>query len=119
VFLRLADLLVGLSGVTDLGMGLSVGSAARSCLVSTRLAQESGCDDAEVRDVFYTSLLMHVGCTAYSHELSQLVGDELSMKRAGIDTNFENPREVITGFIPGWSVRRPRGSASARWPMAC
>lgn len=109
MFLRLADLLVGLSGVTDLGMGLSVGSAARSCLVSTRLAQESGCSDAQVRDVFYTSLLMHVGCTAYSHEVSQLVGDELSIKRAGVYTNFDDFRDVLTEFLPRLAREAPRG----------
>jgi hypothetical protein len=97
VFLRLADLLVGLSGITDLGMGMSVGDAARSCLVSTRLAEQSGCADDEVRAVFYTSLLMHVGCTAYSHEVSRLVADEQSVKRAGVFTNYDSPLDVLTG----------------------
>lgn len=109
VFLRLADLLVGLSGVTDLGMGMEVGEAARSCLVSTRLARESGCSEDEVRDVFYTSLLMHVGCTAYSHEVSQLVGDEQSVKRAGVFSNPDSPLDMVTGFLPRITREAPSG----------
>jgi HD-GYP domain-containing protein (c-di-GMP phosphodiesterase class II) len=109
VFLRLADLLVGLSGVTDLGMGLEVGDAARACLVSTRLAQESGCSDEAVRDVFYTSLLMHVGCTAYSHEVSQYVGDEQSVKRAGVFSNPDSPVDLLTGFLPRITREAPPG----------
>ena len=109
MFLRLADLLVGLSGVTDLGMGVGVGEAARSSVVATRLAQECGATDDEVRDVFYTSLLMHVGCTAYSHEVSQLMADEQSVKRAGLFTNFDDPRDVLTGFLPRITREAPAG----------
>jgi HD-GYP domain-containing protein (c-di-GMP phosphodiesterase class II) len=109
VFVRLADLLVGLSGVTDLGMGMEIGEAARSCLVSTRLARGSGCSEDEVRDVFYTSLLMHVGCTAYSHEVSQLVGDEQSVKRAGVFSNPDSPLDLVTGFLPRITREAPHG----------
>jgi len=109
VFLRLADLLIGLSGVTDLGMGLPVGEAARASLVATRLAQESGCSDDEVRDVLYTTLLMHVGCTAYSHEVSQFMADEQSVKRASVYSNPDSPIDMLTGFLPRITREAPPG----------
>ena len=40
----------------------------RSCLVGTALARQQGLEEAEVADCFYTSLLMHLGCSTLSHE---------------------------------------------------
>ena len=61
---RLADLLVALSGVADLGMGMPVGSSARAAVLAVALARGSGCPEPEVAAVFYASLLQHIGCTA-------------------------------------------------------
>ena len=36
----------------------------RSCLTATALARQHGLDEDEVRNTFYTPLLMHVGCRA-------------------------------------------------------
>jgi hypothetical protein len=74
--IRVAELLVGLSSVADLGMGQPVGSAARSCLVAVWLSRASGCHEDVVADVLYAALLQHVGCTAYSHEASLLFAME-------------------------------------------
>ena len=98
--IRLAELLLGLTGVADLGMGQPVGAAARTCQVSVGTARALGCDDHTTSDVFYAALLQHVGCTAYSHEASLLFGDELSIKRASLRTNFERPREVLLDYQP-------------------
>ena len=54
---RLAQLLVGLSAVGDLGMGQPVGDAARTCLLAVSLARAVGGDDGLVADVLYTALL--------------------------------------------------------------
>jgi hypothetical protein len=98
--LRLADLLGGLSIVADLGFGLPPEEAMRSCLIGTALAREIGAADDDVADTFYTSLLVHVGCTAFSHETAAIFGDELQTTRAVARTNFANPRDVLTTFIP-------------------
>jgi hypothetical protein len=98
--LRLADLLGGLSIVADLGFGLPSETAMRSCLIGTALARELGVAEKDVADTFYTSLLLHVGCTAFSHEAAAAMGDELTVNTAVAKTNFADPREVLNTFIP-------------------
>ena len=98
--MRLADLLSGLSIVADLGFGLPSGEAMRSCLIGTALAREIGASDQEVADTFYASLLVHVGCTGFSHETAAVFGDELRNTRAVARTNFADPKEVLMQFVP-------------------
>lgn len=106
---RLADLLVGLSAVTDLGMGMPMGEAARTCLLACWLADEVHMPEPEVRSVFYTSLLLHVGCTAYSHEAARHFADELVVKRASLVTNFNKPSDVLFRYLPSITRGAPDG----------
>ena len=80
--LRLADLLTGLSIVADLGYDLPVETAMRAALVGTDLARRMGLSEPEAADVFYVSLMLHVGCLAYSHETAELFGDDAAVHRA-------------------------------------
>ena len=98
--LRLADLLGGLSVVADLGFGLPPEEAMRSCLIGTALARELGVPEHEVQKTFYASLLVHVGCTGYSHETAAVFGDELQNTRAVAKTNFADPKDVLARFVP-------------------
>jgi putative nucleotidyltransferase with HDIG domain len=105
--LRLAELLVGLSLVADVGMGLEPGESARACLIASRLADELGVD--EPSDVYYTTLLQHAGCTAYAHEAAGFYGgDEIAAKAAAVRTNFSRPSEIFGSYLmrlaPGASV---------------
>ena len=97
--LALADVLIGLSLVADLGMGLDPGEAARACLLAMRLADEVGAPDPA--DVFYTTLLQHLGCTAYAREAAaQLGGDEIAVKAAAMRTDFTHPPAVLRDYLP-------------------
>ncbi|MCA1832175.1 MAG: HD domain-containing phosphohydrolase [Actinomycetota bacterium] len=107
--LRLADLLVGLSAVTDLGMGQPIGSAARACLLAVRLAEIAGLSDVEARDVYYTSLLQHIGCTAFSHESARFFADEQSVKQATQVTDFNDPKDIFLGYVPTITKAAPPG----------
>jgi putative nucleotidyltransferase with HDIG domain len=108
--LRLAELLVGLSLVADVGMGLEPGESARACLIAGRLADALGVPDPSA--VYYTTLLQHVGCTAYAHEAAALLGgDEIAVKRAAVRTDFDRPREVLTSYLPALA---PDASVLAR-----
>jgi HD-GYP domain-containing protein (c-di-GMP phosphodiesterase class II) len=93
--LRLADLLAALSVATDLGMGQEPEKAVRGCLVATDLARAMGLADAEVRDVFYTTLLQHVGCTAPAHETVYLLGDDLAVTPQAERTDVASRRETL------------------------
>jgi HD-GYP domain-containing protein (c-di-GMP phosphodiesterase class II) len=107
--IRLAELLVAFSAVADLGMGLPVGEAARTAFVAVELARRSGCSELEVSEVFYAALLQHIGCTAYSHEVSALFADETSIKRASLATDFTRPREILFDYLPRITRESPPG----------
>jgi HD-GYP domain-containing protein (c-di-GMP phosphodiesterase class II) len=107
---RVTDLLLGLSTVSDLGMGQPVGSAARACVIAVALARRAGCDERTVSDVFFVALLQHVGCTAYAHEASLLFADDLSIKRASLATDFSRPRDVLLGYLPTVVREAPAGT---------
>jgi HD-GYP domain-containing protein (c-di-GMP phosphodiesterase class II) len=53
-----------------------------------------------VAAVFYAALLQHIGCTAYSHEVSALFADEFSIKLSALTTDFTRPHEVALGYLP-------------------
>jgi HD-GYP domain-containing protein (c-di-GMP phosphodiesterase class II) len=114
--LRVADLLAGLSVASDLGMGLHPEEAMRATLTATGLARRMGLDEYEVGHVLYTTLLLHVGCTAYAHEAAAAFGDEIAVNAASTRTNFLDPRDVLTTFIPAVTSdrdRRERARATA------
>lgn len=98
---RLLGLLGGLSVATDLGTGAPLEESLKRALVATRLARAVGCDDDAVSDVIYTSLLQHLGCTAYSHESAELWGDDVAVTRLAFLTDFDAPVDVLRRWVPG------------------
>ena len=94
--LRLSDLLAALSVATDLGMGQPPEKAVRSCLLATGLGRALGLPDEEVRDVYFASLMRHLGCTATASLEARLFGgDELASRRASEPADFGNRREML------------------------
>jgi hypothetical protein len=98
--LRLADLLSGLSIVSDLGYGLPIETALRSCLIGTAVARGMDLPEREVADVFYVSLLFHVGCVAYAQETFELFGDDQAVRRAAVETDLTDVRDILATLIP-------------------
>lgn len=90
-------------------MGLPVGSAGRTAWVAVELARRCGCPEPVVAEVFYAALLQHIGCTAYSHEVTALFADEYSIKRASLATDFTRQREVMFGYLPRITREAPPG----------
>ena len=132
--LGLAEVLIGLSLVADLGTGLDPGEAARACLLAMRLADEVGAPDRT--DVFYTTLLQHLGCTAYAREAAaRLGGDEIrrggwasaTASRAALRKSSSNPTAAAARMARvattsrsalAWrrSARSPRSSTASAVP---
>src|SRR5438105_4320500 len=97
--LCLAELLAGMSVVADIGMGLEPGEAARASLVAVELARAVGAPDPS--DVYYTTLLQHIGCTGYAHEAAAMLGgDEIAVKRAALRTDFTDVGDILRGYLP-------------------
>jgi len=97
---RLADLLAGLSLVSDMGLGLPPENAMRSCLVGTALARALNLGETEVAEVFYISLLQHIGCTGYAHETYLVWIDDIAANRAARRTNFADPMDLFKSYLP-------------------
>jgi HD-GYP domain-containing protein (c-di-GMP phosphodiesterase class II) len=95
--LRLADLLGALSLTTDLAMGSPPEKAIRACVVATEAARHLGVAETEVADVYYTTLLKHLGCTATAHEETIFFGpDEHAIRRVAEPADFARTREMLT-----------------------
>jgi len=100
VQLRLADPLIGLSAIGDLGRGLPTGQAGRTCFIACRLAAGLGADDTTLRDVFYTALLQHIGCVAHAHDTLPLDGGRnIEVNAAADRTDFSRPADVFRTFL--------------------
>ncbi len=77
---RLAELLAALSLGIDLGFGQPMEHVLRQCLIALRLAERRGLDDEARRAVYFTALLINVGCHSDAHEQAKWFGDDLSLK---------------------------------------
>lgn len=108
---RLAELLAALSVATDLGMGQQPEKAVRACLIATQLARAMDLPDRDAQDVYYCTLLQHLGCTAPAHEMTFLFGDDRSVLVRAESTDERNAREALAVVAlagKGTGVRRPR-----------
>jgi HD-GYP domain-containing protein (c-di-GMP phosphodiesterase class II) len=94
---RLASLLAGLSLVTDLARGHSPEEAIRACAVGTALGRSMSLGEHELRDVYFTTLLRFVSCTATSHEYAHaLGGDDVAVRRMADMLDTTDPREAAS-----------------------
>jgi response regulator RpfG family c-di-GMP phosphodiesterase len=78
--LRLAELVAALSLGIDLGFGQPMEHVLRQCLIALRLAEQVGLDEQSRADVYYTALLINVGCHSDAHEQAKWFGDDIVMK---------------------------------------
>ena len=76
--LRQAELIAALSLATDLGTGQPLNHALRTCVIATHFGAELGLDEAELRTVYYVSLLRGAGCVADSDRVAARFGDEIA-----------------------------------------
>ena len=74
---RLAELVAALSLGVDLGFGQPMEHVLRQCLIALRLA---GLAELDRVAVYYTALLVNVGCHADAHEQAKWFGDDITLK---------------------------------------
>jgi hypothetical protein len=92
--IRLAELLAALSLATDLAMAFPPEMALRTCLLGVQVGRELGLQEQQLGEVFYVTLLRHVGGTAFSHEEGALVGDDNGIRRDFTGIDRSQPAEV-------------------------
>ncbi len=82
---RLAELVAALSLGIDLGFGQPMEHVLRQCLIALRLAERLGLDEDQRAVVYYTALLVNVGCHADAHEQAKWFGDDIALKSIKYD----------------------------------
>jgi putative nucleotidyltransferase with HDIG domain len=80
----MSAVLTGLSAALDITEGHPRGHAARTCLISMRLADALRLSPDESSDLFYAALLKDAGCSSNAARVFQMFGgpDEHATKRA-------------------------------------
>ncbi|KUI48642.1 LuxR family transcriptional regulator [Mycobacterium sp. GA-1199] len=77
-----AEVLAALSVAVDLGLGQPAEHMLRSALIAIRLADRLNLT-AQQRDcIYYTTLIMWIGCHADSHEYARWFGDDIAVRRS-------------------------------------
>jgi len=77
---RLAELVAALSLGVDLGFGQPMEHVLRQSMISLRLAEILGLGEEERSVVYYTALLVNVGCHSDAHEQAKWFGDDIALK---------------------------------------
>jgi HD-GYP domain-containing protein (c-di-GMP phosphodiesterase class II) len=77
---RMAELLAALSLGIDLGFGQPMEHVLRQCLIALRMCELVGLGDEERVAVYYSALLVNVGCHADAYEQAYWCGDDIALK---------------------------------------
>src|SRR5256886_8671176 len=89
---RLAELVAALSLGVDLGFGQPMEHVLRQCQISLRLAELRGMSEEDRLVVYYTALLVNVGCHTDAHEQAKWFGDDITLKSIKYDHEFRTVR---------------------------
>src|SRR5581483_11431972 len=112
----LVEVVAAFSLATDLGLGQPMEHGLRSCLIATHLADRLGFDEPACTCIYWVTLLAMVGCTADSHEMSELFGDDIALRKGIYDvgpSQFAVPRYFLAqAGADGGPVRRAQVRAS-------
>ena len=102
-----AELLAALSVAIDLGLGQPAEHMLRSALIATRLADRLGLTREQRDSLFYTTLIMWIGCHADSHEYARWFGDDIAVRRSSYLVDWSGlpyQRFLLTNIGRGESV---------------
>jgi HD-GYP domain-containing protein (c-di-GMP phosphodiesterase class II) len=95
VAVRLSELVAALSLGVDLGFGQPMEHVLRQCLIALRLAECASLDETERSVVYYTALLVNVGCHSDAHEQAKWFGDDIAMK----STKYDHELGSLSGAL--------------------
>src|SRR5438132_6937217 len=95
---RLAELVAALSLGIDLGFGQPMEHVLRQCLIALRLAEEVGLGEEQRAVVYYSALLINVGCHSDAHEQAKWFGDDIALKSIKYDHEPRSLRMATTGM---------------------
>jgi hypothetical protein len=96
----LAELVATVSLGTDLGLGQPMEHVIRQTLISLRLADKLGLDEADRTVVYYAGLLAWVGCHSDAYEQAKWFGDDIALKRDSYRHDEGKAKDMLL-----WSAR--------------
>lgn len=79
---RRAEVLAALSVAIDLGLGQPAEHMLRSAIIASRLARTLGLTPEQRATVYYSTLVMWIGCHADSQEYARWFGDDIGVRSA-------------------------------------
>jgi HD-GYP domain-containing protein (c-di-GMP phosphodiesterase class II) len=95
---RLAELVAALSLGIDLGFGQPMEHVLRQCLIALALAERLELDDDTRAAVYYTALLVNVGCHSDAHEQAKWFGDDIELKSGKYDHEVGSLRAAASAL---------------------
>ena len=106
--LRLAELVAALSLGIDLGFGQPMEHVIRQCLIALRLAERARARTTETRAiVYYTGLLVNVGCHTDAHEQAKWFGDDIALKAEQVRPRADERASEDVGPAPAGGGQPP------------
>ena len=70
----------------------------RQCLIALRIAERIGLDEDARATVYYTALLINVGCHTDAHEQAKWFGDDIALKSDKYDHELRSLRAAAAGI---------------------
>src|SRR5271155_5084252 len=70
----------------------------RQCLIALRLAGHAGLGERDRIAVYYTALLVNVGCHSDAHEQAKWFGDDIELKSGKYDHELRSLRGAAAGM---------------------
>lgn len=113
---RVVDLLGALSLAADLAVGLPAEHGMRACYMGLQIGAELGLGPEEQADLYYATLLMDAGCSAFTSQLAMyILGEEISARRElFFHTDTGNPLAVMGWLSRYMAVGQPLHIRAAR-----
>ena len=91
-----AEILIALSHALDLVEGQPAGHAARTCLISSRIASVLGLSERQKDDVYFATLLKDAGCSSNAARIHKIFGgDDFIIKHGVKLVDWSNPIESL------------------------
>ncbi|MGV0792942.1 HD domain-containing phosphohydrolase [Mycolicibacterium sp. XJ1819] len=76
-----AEILAALSVAIDLGLGQPAEHMLRATMIATGIAERLSLTAAQRDCIYYTTLIMWIGCHADSHEYARWFGDDIAVRK--------------------------------------
>ena len=104
---RLAEIVAALSLGIDLGFGQPMEHVLRQCRIALRISELVGLDEQTRSSIYYSALLVNVGCHTDAHEQAYWFGDDIAMKATKYDAEPFSAADMVDD-APDARLRRAR-----------